>query len=207
MGGWQSGPHTGQGRQRVHSRYRLWARLIARDCVRNTYLEDLHAGMSPSSVTGDYRDVKVVSPYGEIPWTEVSRISDPEMRRLMLEVEARLTERLEYFATLVNDPVMLEAIKKVFFGPQGVSWDRPGAGRQRPGPRNSGDPGSRIPDKPPEPTPLYRTLGLPAKPRGVRKRRAALLVYLHAMDGLQPEQLERWHTARMEENAEAVEAG
>lgn len=32
----------------------------------NTELEDLHAGISPSSKTGDYTDVKVVTPYGEI---------------------------------------------------------------------------------------------------------------------------------------------
>src|SRR6266404_9748741 len=37
-------------------------------CVRNTFLEDLHAGTVPSSKAGDYSDVKVVSPYGEIPW-------------------------------------------------------------------------------------------------------------------------------------------
>jgi hypothetical protein len=47
-------------------------------------LDDLHSGISPSSKTGDYSDVKVVSPYGEIPWTNVARISDNEMRALMI---------------------------------------------------------------------------------------------------------------------------
>jgi len=42
------------------------AKLIAFECFRNTELENLHAGKFPSSKTGDYSDVKVVSPYGEI---------------------------------------------------------------------------------------------------------------------------------------------
>ena len=58
------------------------AKLMARDCFRNTKLEDLHAGVSPSSETGDYSDVKVVSPYGEIPWKRLSRLSDKEMKEL-----------------------------------------------------------------------------------------------------------------------------
>lgn len=43
------------------------AKMLAFYCVRNSSLEDLHAGISPSSQTGDYTDVKVISPYGEIP--------------------------------------------------------------------------------------------------------------------------------------------
>lgn len=56
------------------------------NCVRNTYLEDLHAGISPSSKTGDYSDVVVKSPYGEIPWEQLSRIGQDEMKKLMIEV-------------------------------------------------------------------------------------------------------------------------
>jgi len=55
-------------------------------CVRNTFLEDLHVGMGPSTKTGDYSDVKVVSPYGEIPWDGLSRLSQEEMKTLMIEV-------------------------------------------------------------------------------------------------------------------------
>jgi hypothetical protein len=33
--------------------------------------------------------VKVVSPYGEIPWNRVGRISDNEMKALMIEVVNR----------------------------------------------------------------------------------------------------------------------
>jgi hypothetical protein len=38
------------------------AKLVAHDCFRNTKLEDFHSGKYPSSKTGDYSDVKVVSP-------------------------------------------------------------------------------------------------------------------------------------------------
>ena len=53
---------------------------IALLCVRNTCIEDVHAGIEPSSRTGDFSDVKVVTPYGEIPWDELSRIRNDEMR-------------------------------------------------------------------------------------------------------------------------------
>ena len=62
------------------------AKAIAALCVRNTFLEDLHGGATPSSQTGDFSDVKVVTPFGEIPWGKLSRISDSEMQRLMKEV-------------------------------------------------------------------------------------------------------------------------
>jgi hypothetical protein len=38
------------------------ATMLAFHCVRNSYLEDLHAGIFPSSQTGDYTDVKVRQP-------------------------------------------------------------------------------------------------------------------------------------------------
>ena len=56
------------------------ATMLAFHCVRNSYLEDLHAGIFPSSQTGDYTDVKVVSPYGEIAWNRLGRISDGSIR-------------------------------------------------------------------------------------------------------------------------------
>lgn len=63
------------------------AKMLAMVCVRNTFLEDIHAGISPVTKTGDYSDVKVIDGEGtEIPWAEVSRISDEEMKRLMKEV-------------------------------------------------------------------------------------------------------------------------
>ena len=62
------------------------AKRIARDCFRNTILEDYHAGKVPSSQTGNYSDVKVVTAYGEIQWDRLSRLSDAEMKVLMIDV-------------------------------------------------------------------------------------------------------------------------
>ena len=60
-------------------------------CVRNTQLETLHAGLGPITRTGDYSDVFVVDADGRrIPWSEVSRIDDGEMRQLMQEIVNRL---------------------------------------------------------------------------------------------------------------------
>lgn len=65
------------------------AGFVALKCFRNTELENLHAGKSPSTAVGDFSDVKVVSPFGEIPWSKVSRLSDDEMKVLMIEVTHR----------------------------------------------------------------------------------------------------------------------
>jgi hypothetical protein len=59
---------------------------MGRYCFRNTEFEDYHAGTFPSSKTGDYSDDKVVSPFGEIAWNKLSRLSDEEMRNLMIDV-------------------------------------------------------------------------------------------------------------------------
>jgi len=65
------------------------AKYLTLQCVRNSMLEDLHAGISPSSASGDYSDVKVNTPYGVIPWPKVSRLNDDEMKRLMIDVANR----------------------------------------------------------------------------------------------------------------------
>src|SRR5580700_10892198 len=65
------------------------AKYMVLQCFRNSMLEDLHAGMSPSSAAGDYSDVIVTSPYGAIPWPQVSRLNDDEMKRLMIDVVDR----------------------------------------------------------------------------------------------------------------------
>ena len=67
------------------------ARIMAMLCVRNTELETLHAGQTPVTRTGDYSDVFVVdADRRHIPWSEVSRIDDAEMRQLMHEIVNRL---------------------------------------------------------------------------------------------------------------------
>ena len=62
------------------------AKYMVLQCFRNSMLEDLHAGISPSSAAGDYSDVTVSSPYGVIPWPKVSRLNDDEMKRLIIDV-------------------------------------------------------------------------------------------------------------------------
>ena len=67
------------------------AKAMAMICVRNSRLEDLHAGQVPVTRTGDWSDVVVVDSEGNrIPWAEVSRIDDDEMRALMRDVVNRL---------------------------------------------------------------------------------------------------------------------
>lgn len=66
------------------------ALALVEQCVRNSQLEELHAGTTPDSLSGDFSDVKVVTPFGEIPWCELSRISDTEMKALMIEIVNRV---------------------------------------------------------------------------------------------------------------------
>jgi hypothetical protein len=117
------------------------AKAITAICVRNGFLEDLHSGVTPSSKTEDYCDVKVVTPYGEIPWPEVSRISDEEMKRLMKGI----VNQMYAFLCRQEDPVFLEAFIKM--GSQyAAQWDEPDlfeesaipteSSRKKPGSRN-----------------------------------------------------------------------
>jgi hypothetical protein len=72
------------------------AKSLVETCVRNSKLEDLHAGITPASETGDFSDVKVVTPYGEIPWSKLSRISEAEMKELMIEIVNRVYTFLSF---------------------------------------------------------------------------------------------------------------
>ena len=40
-------------------------------------------------MAGDFSDVVVNSPYGAIPWSQVSRFDDQEMKRLIVDVVDR----------------------------------------------------------------------------------------------------------------------
>jgi len=62
------------------------AKYLVLQCVRQSQLEDLHAGIAPSSATGDYTDVTVTSPFGSIPWSRVSRFNDEEMASYLTQV-------------------------------------------------------------------------------------------------------------------------
>ena len=65
------------------------AKYMAEQCFRNTVLEDFHAGITPYSEAGDYSDVVVNTPAGTIPWSKLSRLSDEEMKTLMIDVVNR----------------------------------------------------------------------------------------------------------------------
>src|SRR6516225_3804107 len=78
----------------------LEAREMGRESPpKGRYVQDLHAGIVPSSKTGDYTDVQVVSPYGEIAWNRLGRISDEEMKRLSQDIMNRLYTFLFYLLT------------------------------------------------------------------------------------------------------------
>ncbi len=77
------------------------AKTMAMMCVRNTELENIHAGLTPVTRTGDYSDVLVIDADGrEIPWPEVSHFGDDAMRDLMRQV----VNRLYSFQLLAGDP-------------------------------------------------------------------------------------------------------
>lgn len=76
--------------------FQIQALVMAVNCVRNTILEDYHSGITPRSKIGDYSDVKVVTPFGGIPWNKLSRISDQEMKVFNIEVVNKIYTYLEF---------------------------------------------------------------------------------------------------------------
>lgn len=129
---------------------KVMARLVTDGCVRNSFIEELHGGKSPITKTGDYSDVKVVFPGGEIAWPELSKISDQEMRKMMIEIENNMMKIFNLFfiehtheniknlscsvmlaakehsyLTILNDNELLKGIENFLFSTSGVSWDNP----------------------------------------------------------------------------------
>lgn len=98
------------------------AKAIALSCFRNSILEDFHSGITPSSKTGDYSDVRVVSQYNDIPWTRLSRIDDCEMKELMIDVVNRTYTML----TNLSKPEYLKMMTATL-GEHDVEpdWDEP----------------------------------------------------------------------------------
>ena len=89
-------------------------------CVRNTCLETLHAGPGVVSHTGDYSDVLVTDANGrQIPWSELSRISDDEMRDLMREI----VNRLYTFKLRVGEQEFRDYLDRQLTSTQ--NWDEP----------------------------------------------------------------------------------
>jgi len=104
---------------------KLLARFLSEDCFRNSILEDYHYGIFPST-KDEYKDVVVTSPYGEIPFNKLSRISDPEMRKLMLDAESRLVSLLIRLNQINHIKLELsdEFIKALNYRyKNGVTWD------------------------------------------------------------------------------------
>lgn len=101
------------------------AKIMAMICIRNTGLEQIHAGTVPVTLTGDYSDVFVVdADGGKIPWQEVSHIDDRQMAGLMRDIVSRLftfhvrsddpgfREGLDHWMAVVgkwDDPVLDQA--------------------------------------------------------------------------------------------------
>ncbi|GAB1376862.1 hypothetical protein MASR1M48_17140 [Lactococcus petauri] len=113
--------------QELDDKIKYISKAITLFCVRNS-LEDVHAGIMPSSKTGDFSDVKVVTPYGEIPWNDLSRINQEEIKELNIEITncvytflKNLYANNQYEETWLNripdywqDPVIDEDIQAMF---------------------------------------------------------------------------------------------
>ena len=96
------------------------SKSMAMMCVRNTMLEDIHAGIEPVSRTGDFTDVMVIDANGrEIPWPEVSRIGDEEIGRLMRQV----VNRLYTFQVKADDLHFLSMMDRALA--EASRWDEP----------------------------------------------------------------------------------
>lgn len=98
----------------------LLVRMMAQKCVRNTALEDIHAGTGPVTRTGDYSDVTVVDAEGRrIPWPEVSHFGDDDMRALMREI----VDKLYTFMLHSREPGFLERVGIWMLSAR--RWDEP----------------------------------------------------------------------------------
>lgn len=102
------------------------AKIMTAACVRRGYLEKLHCGTTPITHTGDYSDVKVIDAEGrEIPWNNVARINQDEMRTLVTGVVNRIytfLARTLFSATV--DKAFEQALDKAAV-PWTKTWDEP----------------------------------------------------------------------------------
>ena len=89
-------------------------------CVRQSMLENLHRGLWPKTKTGDYSDVVVIDADGErLPWPDVSRFDENEMRDLMREI----VNKIYTFLVKMDDPDF--TAWRDFVRPQAEHWDKP----------------------------------------------------------------------------------
>ena len=88
------------------------AKAMAMFCVRNTQLEDLHAGIVPVTRTGDYSDVTVIDADGRrIPWPEISHFDDDAMRDLMRQVAQCPAMNFSWLAMLVGSGIPTASVR------------------------------------------------------------------------------------------------
>ena len=89
-------------------------------CLRNTKLEDIHAGLVPVTKTGDYSDVTVIEGDGRrLPWNDASHFDDDVMRDLMRQI----VDRVYTFRVKGEDPAFLKVVDR--WSRVAASWDAP----------------------------------------------------------------------------------
>ena len=98
------------------------AKYMVEQCFRNSVLENLHAGKVPDSETGDYSDLVVRTPFGEIPWRELSRFDDAEMKALMLDVANRT---YKFIRNLFDEETGGELLLRLATRDLVPQWDNP----------------------------------------------------------------------------------
>jgi hypothetical protein len=103
------GPWENQNERRALQQMTL---ALVESCFRNSILEDWHAGREVISPAGDFSDVKIVTPAGEIPYLEASRISQEEMKALMQQV----VDAVFTFLSYPEQPIRLGGAAR---------WDKP----------------------------------------------------------------------------------
>lgn len=96
------------------------AKTMAMMCVRNTNLEDVHAGVVPVTKAEDFSDVTVIDAEGrKIPWPEVSHFDDNAMRDLMRQI----VNRLYTFQLKTDDPQFQRMMDR--WAAVARKWDEP----------------------------------------------------------------------------------
>ena len=98
----------------------ILAKTLTSMCIRNTKLENIHAGKGIITKNGDYSDVRIIDANGnEIPWNEASRINDEEMKDLMKQI----ANRIFTFFIQYEDPRFQEQID--YYRNLAKEWDEP----------------------------------------------------------------------------------
>ena len=103
-----------------------FAKIMTAACIRRGYLEKLHSGITPVTKTGDYSDVKVIDAEGrEIPWNQVSRINQAEMKTLITGIVDRIHTFLSRtFLCSFSDQDFNWALERAA-KPWTKNWDEP----------------------------------------------------------------------------------